>query len=117
MAYTDEQQEVSLSPEEFIAGVLQADNIAELLSEQQQADIAHDCLRDHDMDKQSMSEWYDIMKRGMDLAKLVKEKKTYPFEGAANVKYPLIASAALQFNARAYPAIVAPDGLVKAKIN
>jgi chaperonin GroES len=117
MAYTDEQQEVSLSPEEFIAGVLQADNIASLLSEQQQTDIAHDCLRDYDMDKQSMSEWYEIMKRGMDLAKLVKEKKTYPFEGAANVKYPLIASAALQFNARAYPAIVAPDGLVKTKVN
>ena len=63
-----------------------------------------------------MAEWFKLMERGLDLAKLVKKDKDYPWKGASNVKYPLITSAALQFNARAYPAIVPEDRPVKVKV-
>lgn len=111
------EQDVSLSPQEFIAGVTQADNIASIMSSGQLDEIARDCLRDYELDKQSMNDWFKLMKRGLNLAQLVKEDKSYPFQGAANIKYPLIASAALQFNARAYPAIVPSDQIVRTKIN
>ena len=42
--------------------------------------------------------------------------KTYPWPGAANIKYPLLTTAAIQFAARAYPAIVAGKDVVKAKV-
>ena len=45
----------------------------------------------------------------------VAEIKNYPFQGAANVKYPLLTKACMQFAAIAYPAIFR-DGKV-AKVN
>lgn len=112
----DMPEEQPLRPDEFIAAVLQAENIAELLDEDQLGKIAQDVTRDYEADKGSMGDWLDRMERGLELARLVKQDKAYPFKGAANVKYPLITSAALQFNARAYPAIVPGDRTVKAKV-
>lgn len=106
----------SIPPEAFVAAVTQSENLAEDMDEAQLSEISSQVLDDYDIDKDSMSEWLDRMERGIKLAKLVKEEKTYPFEGAANIKYPLVTSAALQFNARAYPAIVTPDRVVKARV-
>ena len=78
--------------------------------------IAGQVLEWYRLDKESMGPWLEKMQRGIDLANMLKEHKTTPFEGAANVKYPLVAQAALQFNARAYPAIVQDGEIVKPKI-
>lgn len=45
------------------------------------------------------------------------EEKTYPFKKAANIKFPLLTTASIQFAARAYPAIVRGDEVVDIKIN
>jgi len=113
----EEQQpeQPALSPEEFVASVTGSDNIAAMMDDGQLNAIAHDVAQDHETDSDSMKDWLDRMKKGIDLAKLVKEDKSYPFKNASNIKYPLITSAAMQFNARAYPAIVAPDRVVKCK--
>lgn len=106
-------EEERINPQEFIASVLALENIVSELPEGDAHKIATQVLADYKLDKQSMSDWEQQMEAGIELAKLVKSEKTYPFKKAANVKYPLVTSAALQFNARAYPAIVASDGLVK----
>lgn len=111
-----EDEPQAVSPEEFVAFVTQAQNLADEIDDRKLGEIARQVIEDHDMDKRSMSDWFDKMERGLKLAQLVKEDRTYPFDGAANVKYPLVTSAALQFNARAYPAIVPPDRIVKAKV-
>ena len=103
-------------PEEFIAFAVQSQNLADEMDEGQLNEIAIQVLRDYEQDKDSMSDWFDKMERGIKLAALVKEDKNYPYPNASNVKYPLVTSAALQFNARAYPAIVPPDMVVKAKV-
>ena len=110
------EAEQAVSPESFIAWVTQSQNLAEELDDAQLSDIASQALDDYDMDKESMSDWLEQMQRGIDLANLVKTEKSYPFENPSNVAYPLVTSAALQFNARAYPAIVSPDRVVKAKV-
>lgn len=112
----EQQQEPQISPEEFVAYVTQSENLAAELPDGRLAEIASDVISDFRMDEESMSEWLEKMERGLDLAKLVKNTKSYPFEKASNIKYPLVTSAALQFNARAYPAIVPPDRVVKAKV-
>jgi chaperonin GroES len=53
----------------------------------------------------------------MDIALQVRKPKNYPFEGAANIKYPLVTVAALQFGARAYPAIMDGSRIVKARLS
>lgn len=103
------------SPREFLTAIAASENIAADLDEGKLAEIAQQVLADHDLDKGSMSEWRSRMEKGIELATLVKEERTYPFNGAANIRYPLVTSAALQFNARAYPAIVPPDRVVKAR--
>lgn len=111
----EQEQQPEIRPEEFVAFVTQAENLAEELSEGELNRIAHKACEEYELDKESMKDWREKMKRGVELAELVKEDKDYPFKGAANIKYPLITSAALQFNARAYPAIVPADNVVKAK--
>ena len=87
-----------------------------MLDEGRLDEIGNDVHDDYASDKDSMSDWLEAMKDAIKLAKMERDgKKTYPFEGAANVKYPLVATAAMQFNARAYPAIVPADGVVKGK--
>ncbi|MGB0972895.1 MAG: hypothetical protein ACPGVG_18345, partial [Mycobacterium sp.] len=84
------------------------DNLAEALEDGELTRIAQEVIEEYDIDKNSMSSWYDEMKAGLDLARMVKSDRK-SINRASNVCYPLVASAALQFNARAYPAIV-PSG-------
>lgn len=105
-----------IPPEQFVAWVTGAENIAAELTQGELDTIARNAVDDYKMDKDSMSTWLQQMERGIKLATLAKERKTYPFDDAANVKYPLVTSAALQFNARSYPAIVPDDRVVKAKV-
>jgi chaperonin GroES len=109
-----EVEPAQVQPEAFVAMVTQSQNLAAELTDAKLTEIARQVLDEYRLDKSSMEEWLERMKRGLDLAKMVKVEKTYPFKNAANVKYPLVASAALQFNARSYPAIVQADQVVRA---
>lgn len=106
----------AVSPDEFVAWVTQSRNIAADLTDTERSGIARKAVDDWNLDRESMADWLAKSEQAINLAALVKEKKDYPFENAANVKYPLVTSAALQFNARAYPAIVPDDRVVKAKV-
>ncbi len=64
------------------------------------------------MDEGSREDWIAQSEEGYKLALLIAEEKTWPWPDAANIKYPLIATAAMQFSARAYPALVPADGAV-----
>ncbi len=108
------EEAAPVSPDQFIQFVTQTPNLATELDAEELTRIGKQVLEDFDMDKASMTDWFTRMERGLNLAKLVKENRVYPYDGASNIKYPLITSAALQFNARAYPAIVPSDQVVKA---
>jgi len=73
-------------------------------------------VREYKLDKESRSDWEDTARRAMDMAKQKREAKSWPWEGASNVKYPLLTTAALQFAARAYPAIVDGPRIVKCQV-
>jgi chaperonin GroES len=81
------------------------------------AKIGEEVARGYEEDEQSRVEWMKNNKEWMELALLIRKNKTFPWPKAANVKYPLIATAAMQFSARAYPSLVPSDGqIVKGKI-
>jgi len=96
-------------------------NIAEIIldekdGEERLGQLAQDVKRKYELDKASRSDWEESSNRAMDIALQVRKPKNYPFEGAANIKYPLVTVAALQFGARAYPAIVDGSRIVKAMV-
>lgn len=80
------------------------------------ANIGDRVKREYDIDVQSRADWKKRNETGMELAMQVQKAKTFPWPNAANVKYPLVTTAAIQFAARAYPAIVPGTNIVKGKI-
>jgi len=93
------------------------DNIAEELDEQTLHHIGATVVEAYDEDMDSRAEWEDRFDESMDLAMQTVEKKSFPWDGASNVKYPILTTAALQFSSRAYPALVSGTQVVKAKVS
>ena len=90
-----------------------SENVNKLLSEQDSRNIGLAVKRTFDADETSRQRWKDQMEAAEKLALQVAEAKTYPWPDAANIKFPLITIAAMQFAARAYPALVKSPDLVK----
>ena len=91
-------------------------NIADKLDDDVLQEIGTEVVRGYDVDIQSRQEWETQTNEWMKLALQVSEEKTYPWPKAANVKYPLLTTAALQFGSRAYPSLVPSFDVVKAKV-
>ena len=99
-----------------LSELLRSENIADLLSKEELHKIGEDCTRGYGADEKSMKCWMDEAEKAMMLANLRREPKNWPFTRASNVKLPLILQAALQFSARAYPAIINDNKPVKGKV-
>lgn len=110
-------EEAKPNPVDQLLGYIDQPNIAPSLTKGQLNKIGAEVVRGYDADKQSRSEWEKQTKTAMDLALQVTEEKSFPWPKAANVKYPLITTAAIQFSARAYPAIVKGAEVVKGEVS
>jgi len=88
-------------------------NIAEELTEGALSAIGMRVVRHYEIDKQSREHWLTESNKALDMAMQRTKAKNYPWEKASNVIYPLLTEAADQFAARAYPAIIANNNVVK----
>jgi len=75
--------------------------------------IGTHCKMGYEQDEESRKTWLSRNEAGMDLALQVQKAKTFPWADCANVAFPLVTIAAMQFHARAYPAIVDGQRVVK----
>ena len=91
-------------------------NLADQLEDDKLAEISRKVSEGYKLDKQSRREWEDHLEMWMKSALMYAERKTFPWPNASNVKYPLIATAAQQFAARAYPALVPNQDLVSGQV-
>jgi chaperonin GroES len=118
----DQQTDPQEQMKNYVDSLLQEMNIAKKLKKTTKgkktlADMASKVLEGYEADVISREGWLERNKEWMNLAMLVRENKSFPWPKASNVKYPLLATAAMQFSARAYPALVPSDGhIVKTKI-
>ena len=94
---------------------LNSTNVAELLSKDDLEKIGLDVVEGYDYDKLSRAEWEVRYEQALKLAAQVMERKTFPWPGAANIKYPLLTMACLQFSSRSYPVLVPPVEAVKCR--
>ncbi len=115
----DEQQpaegEAAPHPLEQLKAWADMPNVAHGLEEGLASRIASRVIEEYQIDKTSRSDWEDEAHIAMEAVLQKTEKKTHPFDGAANVKFPLLTTASLQFGARSYPAIVQGDRVVRVK--
>ena len=100
-----------------IQKILQSTNIAEDLDDEQLISIGNEVVSGYETDLQSRYEWETDLKTWTELALQVSSVKSYPWPNAANIKYPLLATAAMQFAARAYPTLVPSNNqIVKCRV-
>lgn len=97
--------------------IFNTDNLAEKINEEQRIEIGNKVVDGFNADSKSIEPWKKDTEKWTELALQISKEKTFPWNGASNVKYPLLATAAMQFAARAYPSLVPSDGkLVKCKV-
>lgn len=80
-------------------------NLADTLEEAWLKKLGAEVVREYAADQSSRKAWLDSVERAIKSARQTPEAKDYPFEKASNVKFPLLTTAAMQFNARCYGAI------------
>lgn len=107
----------SLPADQRLSFLVQSTNLAMEVDDSELASIGRKVVEEYEIDLASRKDakWEERYDAAMALALQAKEDKNYPWPGASNVKYPLIITAAIQFAARAYPAIVDGWNVVKGK--
>lgn len=96
--------------------LLESPNILEELDDEQVTEIVEAAADGFEGDIADRSDWDKSAARAMKLAMQVIENKATPWQGAANVKFPLITVASLNYHWQAFPALVDEKQLVKANI-
>lgn len=92
---------------------LQGENLAEYLDTETLKDIGSTIHQGYRDDRESRRGWEERNAEALKIALQVKETKTFPWQNAANVKYPLVTMACVQYNARSYGALVTGDTLIR----
>lgn len=96
---------------------LESHNIAKDLEEKELEEIGDFVHEGYELDLTSRKDWEENLDKWTKLALQVSEQKNFPWPKSANVKYPLLSTAAMQFAARAYPALVPSNGdVVQARV-
>lgn len=91
-------------------------NVAELLSDDKLARIAGECVRGYDIDEDSRESWKSTVKDAMDIAMQVMEEKSFPWQNASNIKFPLITQASIDYASRTIPEIIQNEYIVKINV-
>lgn len=99
-----------------LRAIEKSQNVDALLSATRSDQIGRDVVAAYEEDKQSRKEWETRTDTAVKLALQMVEQKSFPWPNAANVKFPLVTIAALQFSARAYPALIKVPDLVKYRV-
>lgn len=95
------------------ANAVASPNLADQFSKDDLSRIGTWVSDGYQRDKQSRAHWEKRNEAAMDLAMQIQKVKTFPWAGAANVAFPLVTIAILQFHARSYPATVPGPEMVK----
>ena len=91
-------------------------NIVSELSEEQINDVLSHLIPAIDADEASRADWEKAIDHWMDLVTQVIKPKNDPWPNAANMKYPLLTIAAMQFSSRAYSALLPGTTWVRGKV-
>lgn len=78
--------------------------------------IGYEVVEDYDEDEGSRETYINNLDQWTALAMQVAEEKTWPWPNSANVKFPLLTTSALQFSARAYPALLPGTNIVRGQV-
>ena len=91
-------------------------NLAQKIDQQKLDKIGQLVCEEYRQDLASRSDWEKRYEQSLKLASQTVEAKTFPWKGAANIKFPLLTTACVQFSARAYPALIPGKNIVNCRV-
>ena len=93
-------------------------NICDLLEDDQLSLIGDKVVHDYQIDlgSEDRANKCEKWEKGFKIVNQVIEQKNHPFDNASNVLYPLLATAAIQYNAHTLPAIMGSNKPVKVEV-
>jgi hypothetical protein len=117
--YVSDASDVSLSAAEKLmrmAGT--SGDISAIYSAAKLAEIGETVVTSYERDLADRKDWEDTAREALDACSQEQQEnaKTFPWANASNMRWPLLTIAAMQFNARMYPAVVKGDEAVLVKI-
>lgn len=80
------------------------------------AKIGQTVCEEYRQDLSSRADWEKRYEQALKLACQTVEAKSFPWKDAANIKFPLLTTASIQFSARAYPALIPGKNIVSCKV-
>lgn len=95
---------------------IKSPNLTDRFTEADLKAIGEEVWSGYDQDEYSRRLWKERTEEAMNLAMQVMEGKTFPWVGCANIAFPLVTIAALQYHARAYPATITGTDLVRYRV-
>ena len=95
---------------------INAPNFVPLLDQHDVGRIGTEAVQEYQIDLESCHDYHERYDQAMSWAMQESKPKTFPWPNASNVIYPLLTEAAVQFQARAYPAIIDGTNVVKARV-
>lgn len=96
---------------------LEYQDICPLLDEERLLEIVQDCQKGYETDKISRSNWERTMESALNFSKQNVKSKSFPWEGASNVIYPMTTLAVTTFASRISSEIIQNDRLVTVAFN
>jgi chaperonin GroES len=112
----EQEEGAPLAHEITMLEAINAPNLVPLLEEQDVARIGTTALQEYEIDLSTLTDFHERYDNAMDVAMQVRKAKTFPWPNASNVVFPLLTTAAIQFQARAYPAIIDGGQVAKGRV-
>ena len=106
---------MTISTNDIIRASNERLNLATKLGKAKLDKLGADAVYGFGIDKQSRTQWEKQNADSMKLALQVTGIKNTPWEGASNIKFPLLTIGAIQFSARAYPSLISGYAPVKCR--
>lgn len=99
-----------------LAKLAKSSNVIDAFKPDEVSRLGQESIEEYRIDRESRAEWEQNAREAMKAILQDKTPKNYPWPKASNVRVPLLTTAALQFAARAYPAIVQSPKMVRMEI-
>ncbi len=111
-----EPQYEEIEERSSLAKFIDSVNIADDLDDDMLKAIGNRCFEGYDVDENSRKEWLQQVESAIELANQATQEKSFPWNGAANIKLPTILDACIKFAARASSELIKDDKVVKVSV-
>ena len=91
-------------------------NLAEFMDDRELGSVASDLMDQYQSNKASRQDWEEAYSKGLELLGFSYQERTQPFRGATGVTHPLLAEAAVQFQAQAFNELLPSSGPVRTTV-